>query len=429
MRDDPPKRPEQSRHRHDAKGQGHPTGQDHRMGQAHSMGHAEMQSAFGAYAMTRDASGTSWQPEATPMEGLMSMRGAWETMLHGFVYGIHDRQSGPRGDTKTFAESMVMMMGHREMGGGKVGLRAMLSLDPAMGRGGYPLLFQTGETADGRRALVDRQHPHDAFMELSASYSLPLGERSSVFAYAGLPGEPALGPPTFMHRFSGVRIPEAPITHHWLDSTHITFGVVTLGAVEGGWKIEGSWFNGREPDERRWNIETRKFDSWSSRLTYNPSAAWSVQASYGDLKSPELLEPETRVRRTTASVSHHGNVLGGQWQSTLAWGRNEKRGPDGGSRLPGWLLESTVAIKDRHTFFGRFERVKNDELFDETSALHGRAFAISKLSFGYVHDFAKTGPAKWGVGALASTYRKPAELDPHYGSRPHSLMLFVQARL
>lgn len=400
----------------------------HAMPGGHSMAHEEMQSPFGPYPMSRDASGTSWQPEATPMEGLMWKTGAWDVMLHGFVHGVHDRQGGPRGDTKTFAESMAMIMGHRPVGSGKLGLRAMLSLDAAMGKAGYPLLFQTGETADGRHPLVDRQHPHDAFMELSASYSLPMGDRGSVFMYAGLPGEPALGPPTFMHRFSGVRIPEAPLMHHWLDSTHITFGVVTLGAVKGPWKAEASWFNGREPDQHRWNIETRGFDSWSMRLSYSPAPSWTMQVSYGDLESPELLEPEVRVKRTTASASYHARFGAGQWQSTLAWGRNEKVAPDGATKLPGWLLESTF-VRDRHTLFGRLERVKNDDLFEDPSPLHGRAFTIDKLSLGYVYDFAKSGPVTWGVGGLASTYRKPSEIDAHYGSRPRSYMVFLQARL
>src|SRR5204863_8412876 len=111
-----------------------------------------------------------------------------------------------------------------------LGGRVMLSVDPAtVGKSGYPLLLQTDEAVNGL-PLIDRQHPHDLFMELAATYNHPLGrDGGSVFLYAGLPGEPALGPPTFMHRFSGTEIPEAPISHHWLDSTHITFGVVTGG--------------------------------------------------------------------------------------------------------------------------------------------------------------------------------------------------------
>ncbi|MDI1300967.1 MAG: hypothetical protein PSX71_03590 [bacterium] len=235
-----------------------------------------MPSQFGPYAMTREGSGTSWQPEATPMHGLMWESGEWMLMAHGFANGIYDHQVGPRGDDKTFVNSMGMLMAQRPALGGMLGLRAMVSLDPTMGKRGYPLLFQTGETADGENPLVDRQHPHDAFMELSITHSHPVGNNGAVYVYAGLPGEPALGPPAFMHRFSGLRNPEAPLTHHWLDSTHITFGVVTLGASQGPWKLEASSFNGREPDENRWNIETRQFDSWSVRLSYNPTPNWAV---------------------------------------------------------------------------------------------------------------------------------------------------------
>lgn len=246
-----------------------------------------MPGMLGAYAMQREGSGTSWQPEATQPAGRMSMRGEWMTMVDGFVYLVADRQTGPRGDDKVVAQSMGMLMAQRRLGGGTLGLSGMASLDPAkMGRRCYPLLLQTGETADGQTPLVDRQRPHDFFMELAASYSVPFSPSSSLFVYGGPVGEPALGPSAFMHRFTARRNPEAPLTHHWFDSTYITFGVVSVGATLGPFKAEASAFNGREPDQSRWNIETRKLDAWSTRLTFNPSPGWSVQASYGDLKRP-----------------------------------------------------------------------------------------------------------------------------------------------
>jgi hypothetical protein len=396
------------------------------MGGQHGMA---MESAFGPYAMTREGSGTSWQPDAAPMDGRMIMTGDWMLMAHGYVNALHDRQSGPRGDEKDFTESMAMLMAQRPLGGGTLGLRAMLSLDPTMGKSGYPLLFQTGETADGVTPLVDRQHPHDAFMELAASYSLPVGDDSAVYAYGGLPGEPALGPSAFMHRFSGMRNPEAPLTHHWLDSTHITFGVVTLGASKGPWKLEASSFNGREPDENRWNIETRGFDSWSTRLSFNPTPAWSMQVSYGDLKSPEQLEPDIRVRRLTASASYQADTSAGPWQTTLAWGQNHRSGPAVSERLPGWLLESTLVAHDRHTFFGRFEQVLNNELLHDGGPRDGDAFRIRKLSVGYIYDFARTGDVHWGVGGLVGRAFAPSALDATYGKHPGSTMVFLQARL
>src|SRR2546421_6994202 len=220
----------------------------------HSM---QMPGMLGSYSMSRESSGTAWQPQSTPMEGKHFMAGDWMLMAHGFADFIYDSQGGERGSDKLISTNMLMLMARRDLGSGALGLRGMFSLEPAtIGKTGYPLLLQTGETADGREPLIDRQHPHDLFMELAATYSIPVRDHDSLFIYLGLPGEPALGPPTFMHRFSGMDNPQAPITHHWLDSTHITFGVATLGYI---WnnkvKLEGSLFTGREPDQDRWDIE------------------------------------------------------------------------------------------------------------------------------------------------------------------------------
>jgi hypothetical protein len=363
------------------------------------------------------------------MEGVMTQAGDWHLMAHGWVNAVLDHQGGPRGDHDTFSNSMFMGMASRPLAAGSLELHAMLSLDPAMGKGGYPLLFQTGETADGVTTLVDRQHPHDFFMELSAAYSQPLGDSGSVSIYGGLPGEAALGPPSFMHRFSGMRIPEAPLTHHWLDSTHVTMGVVTLGATQGPFKLEASAFNGREPDQFRWNIETRPFDSWSARLTWNPTAALSIQASYGYLASPEELEPDLSVRRTTASAIYTTDIAGSKWGTTLAWGRNDKRDPEHSHKLDGWLLESALEISPRHTVFARAERVNNDELFQGDDPLAGQPMQVGKVSVGYIYDFTRTGPLRWGIGALASTFRVPAEAVPAYGAHPSAYMVFLQVRL
>src|SRR5688572_154842 len=132
-----------------------------------------MTGALGPYPMTRDASGTSWQPESTPMEAIHGQYGSWATMLHGWINLAAADDGGPRGDSKIFSQSMIMGMAHRPLGAGSLTLRGMFSLDPTMGKDGYPLLFQTGETADGVTPLIDRQHPHDFLMELAAVYSHP----------------------------------------------------------------------------------------------------------------------------------------------------------------------------------------------------------------------------------------------------------------
>jgi hypothetical protein len=389
-----------------------------------------MTGAFGPYGMAREASGTSWQPDSTPDGGLHAMLGAWALMVHGMADAVFDDQGGRRGADKIFSPSMLMLMAQHQVGAaGTLGLRAMVSLDPLMGANGYPLLFATGETADGRTPLVDRQHPHDLFMELSASYSLRLMPGSSVFLYGGLPGEPALGPPAFMHRASGMDIPEAPITHHWLDSTHITYGVLTAGYVRGDWKIEGSVFRGREPDQERYDIEAPRLDSASVRLSWNPAPDWSLQASFGHLRSPEQLAPDTDEDRATASATWNRPLgAGANLATTFAWGRKmEQPGPS----LDGFLLESELTFGGLNTVFARAERVAENELFDDAAAspLLGRVFTVDQLTLGYIRDVAVAPHVKLGLGGLVTRYAYPAVLDSAYGGDPTSFLLFLRARL
>jgi hypothetical protein len=381
---------------------------------------------YGPYPMSRDASGTSWQPDSTPTAGLQRMGDAWMTMWQGIANLVYDDQGGPRGDTKAFSSSMLMLMGRRALEEGAFGLRLMVSADPLMGRTGYPELFQTGETADGVHPLIDRQHPHNLLMEAAGTYSVDLSDRSAVYGYAGVAGEPALGPPAFVSRFSGIDNPEAPLSHHWLDSTHITYGVATAGYVLDRIKLEASVFNGREPDQDRYKVELRRFDSYSARLSCNGLPDLSLQLSYGRIASPEQLEPNVAVRRTTASASYNRMLARVQWQTTLAWGRNA---PHPGASSTALLLESALTVASRHTLFGRAERVGRDELFLPGQPLYRQAITIDSLSLGYIFDFTHLGAARIGVGGLASAYRYPAAVDATYGRGPISYLLFARARL
>lgn len=297
---------------------------------AMDMGGEDMSQAMPDHTMAnRDASGTSWQPDASPaMEGHV-MSGEWMVMRHATFDLVHSSQGGARGDDKTFVAGMAMGSASRSLGAGALQLRVMLSPDPLMGKEGYPLLLATGETADGSSHLVDRQHPHDLFMELSASYTRHFDHERAAYIYAGLPGEPAFGPPAFMHRTAAMANPEAPISHHWLDSTHITFGVVTAGYVSGDWKIETSAFRGREPDQNRYDIESPKLDSGSVRVSWNPTENWALQASYADLKSPEQLDPATDETRWSVSALYARPVgQDGLVAATLAYGSKTPRGED-----------------------------------------------------------------------------------------------------
>jgi hypothetical protein len=418
---------------HDMSGmQGH---EGHDMHSMEGMDHGThvMRGMLGPYSMSREASGTAWQPESTPHLGLHTMWNGWHLMTHGFANLVYDHQGSTRGDEKVFSENMLMGMASRDLGPGHLGLRAMLSAEPwTIGKNGYPLLLQTGETANGVTPLIDRQHPHDMLMELAATYSVPVGTAGdSAFVYVGWPGEPALGPATFMHRFSGMENPEAPIGHHWLDSTHVTFGVATLGWIRGNVKLEGSVFTGREPDENRADLETPKMDSWSLRASWQPTPDWSLQVSHGYLHRPEQLEPEVDTRRTAASAIYNRPLPDGDWQTTFAWGRNDH---NLGGSTNSFLVES-AATRRRHTLFGRFERQENGELEGHLIEGDSEAFLVGKLSLGYIYDFVLVESRRAGVGILGSVAQVPERLAheehalPSYGEHPVSWMVFLRVRM
>ncbi|MDP9057551.1 MAG: hypothetical protein M3N34_09585 [Pseudomonadota bacterium] len=393
---------------------------------------AHMPAALGTYAMNRESSGTSWQPDASPHQGLDIMAGNWSVMFHGMLNGVYDSQGGPRGGDKAFVSGMVMGMASRDVGQrGRVQFRAMLSPDPLMGGAGYPLLLATGETANGRTPLVDRQHPHDLFSELSVSYSHKLSDRTSVFLYAGLPGEPAFGPPAFMHRLSIMDSPEAPISHHWVDSTHITEGVITGGFVYGDVKLEVSGFKGREPDQHRYDIETPKLDSIAIRASYNPTHRLALQASWARQISPEQLAPEINERRWSVSGIYTVPIgKEGFWSTTAIWAQRrafgvEQRGPT----LDAWVLESAVHPDPRWTIYGRYERVDNDELLSVPAGKEAPVFTVSKAELGVIRDFEVLPHLKFGIGAQVARNFVGHDLAAAYGGDRWGSMGFVRLKI
>ena len=370
-------------------------------------------------------SGTSRLPaNGGAMHGVHFSAGDWALMLHGYAWGVYTDQCGPRGDREAFVQSMAMLTASRDIGdGAHLQLRSMLSLEPLMGARGYPNLFATGETANGTDQLIDRQHPHDLFMELSARVDIDVAEGRSVFLYGGPVAEPALGPSAFMHRGSAKYQPLSPITHHWFDSTHISFGVVTAGYATPHFQIEGSAFRGREPDQHRWDIERPSLDSWSVRGTWTPSPSWALQVSHGRLKSPEQLEPFRNEARTTASISYAKDGLA----TTFAYSRKNKLP---GPVLSAFLAEANWDVDAHHSIFARAENVANDELFPSPiDPLHDRKFRVSKLEGGYAYRLPVAGPVTAAIGGAVGIYAKPAELDAAYGKFPLGFSLFVKIGL
>jgi hypothetical protein len=379
-------------------------------------------------------SGTSWQPSSGPMHMHYRLAGDWLLMFHYNLTAGLNRQGGPRGTTKFDSQNWFMPMAYHKLGRGTLQLRGMFSAEPfTFPPGGSPLLFQTGETYKGQ-PLIDRQHPHDLFMELSAQYTHPLGERATWFTYFGYPGEPALGPVAFMHRMSASENPSATLSHHLQDSTHISFGVLTTGFTYRRFKLEGSVFNGREPDENRYDFDSHKWNSRSARLSFMPNKNWAFQVSQGFLRSPEAQEPDADVRRTTASVQYTRPLDRGYWASAFVWGRNHLSEHGETRNLNGYTFESTINFLDKNYAYTRLELVDKDELLRTSDrALLGvtgehPSFRIGAYTFGGARDLWNTDKLSFAVGSDLTFYSKPAVLNSIYGNNPVSWKLFFRVR-
>jgi len=371
----------------------------------------------------RAGSGTGWEPGSVPEHEWMLMRDGWELMAHGVIFADYNQQGGPRGEGKAESENWGMLMEQHRLGRSTILLRQMFSAESLTSpHPGFPELFQTGETYHGE-ALVDHQHPHNVFAELSLLCTMPLSEKVSWELYVGPAAEPALGPVVYLHRTSAAELPLAPLSHHLQDSTHTSFGVVTTGLVIERVKLEGSAFNGREPNEERWSIQPAALDSWSGRASVAPGRDWTAQYSVGRLEHPEALEPGSQWRQT-ASIEYDHPLAAGNWATSLVWGRVHKIAT--GVNLNGYLLESTLNFLRRDYAFTRLELVDKDELFPQ-AAVHP-AYRVGAYTFGGVRDLVQNHAWQLGVGGDVTVYSKPAALDAAYGSYPVSFQIFLRMR-
>ncbi|MDQ7787262.1 MAG: hypothetical protein RDU01_06600 [Thermodesulfovibrionales bacterium] len=395
------------------------------IGNSHAETQMDMESAlFQGQPMQREGSGTSWLPDSTSMHGHHFKSGSWDFMLHWNVYLRYTNQDagsdGTRGNEKFDAPNWFMIMGKHQLGDNSaLMLRSMLSLDLLTEGGkGYPLLFQSGETWHDRR-LIDRQHPHDLFGELSVSYGLATAIDSGLFLYFGLPGEPALGPPTYLHRPSAQNNPDAPLGHHWQDSSHVTFGVITAGYFYKQFKIDASLFNGREPDEKRYDIDEPRFDSGSIRFSMNPSENTGLQVSHAYIKEPEVLEPEVSIHRTTASLIGNYSVSRDSRLSTaLVWGMNK---PDHGKAQNSFLAEADYRF-GKNALFTRMEFIKKSG--EELGLDEGREhdlFSISAFTLGMSRTIYSSHHVSISIGALCMVSPVEHDLRRIYGELPFSV--------
>jgi hypothetical protein len=378
--------------------------------------------------MNRNGSGTAWQPDATPMYGYMWHSKKWMFMAHGNIalrYTSQDATSkGSRGDSKVDAPNWFMLMGQRRVGmKGLFHFNTMMSLDAIFGGKGYPLLFQTGESYQGK-PLIDRQHPHDLFSELSIGYTQSFTKDFDAFVYVGYPGEPAVGPTAFMHRPSSANNPDAALGHHWQDATHIVYGVTTLGMRYKIFKLDASVFTGREPNENRYNFDKPRFDSYSYRLTVNPCRTVSMQVSKAFIKSPEELNPDEDINRTTASITHILVMAGDNHflSTTGAWGYNDS----GDYQENSVIVESNLQL-DRIALYGRYENVQKSSGELGLAQFNEKAiWNINAFTLGANYTILRQLKTNFSLGAQGTLSAVPNDLDPIYGKNPISFEVYMR---
>jgi len=376
------------------------------------------------------ASGTSANPKAhvPPMRMLNLNR--WNVMLMGNAFIVDTQQSGPRGGGKLYSTNWLMGSLQHKLGS-KASFQAdlMLSLEPAtVTNRSYPLLFQTGETAYGN-PLSDAQHPHNFIMALGFHYTREVAEQTFLDIYVAPVGDPALGPVAFPHRASAAEIPQATISHHLQDSTHIADDVVTVGLSRNQFKLETSGFHGAEPGENRWDVfqgagqgaaagQFQKMDSWSTRLWFFPTSNWAAQVSAGRIAHPEVLEAGDQVR-VTSSVSYTNRG----WSSSFIWGRTHNTASL--HDLNAYLVESVLPIRGGHFITGRVEVADKDELLNVPSG----SYRVGAYTIGYTRELHRFRYLATAMGANFSLYTVPDAIKPFYGAHPVGGNVFVRVRV
>jgi len=380
------------------------------------------------------SSGTAANPASWPMPMLMTHFGSWNAMFMAQAFLVETMQSGPRGADKIYSANWFMASAQHRVGAqGSFQTEVMLSLEPAtVTNRRDPLLFQTGETAYGR-PLVDAQHPHDFIMSLGFHYAHELAPDTILDVYFAPVGDPALGPVAFPHRASAFELPQATLSHHWQDSTHIANEVVTLGLSYKKIKLEASGFYGSEPNENRWNIDSGPINSWSTRLWFFPSKNWASQVSFGRIARPEALESADQVR-STASLHYTKPMGDNSWSTSFVWGRNHST--ETRRNVNSYLVESVLPVGRKNFLTGRAELVDKDELFrgqpeieQRLDQSYGSTFRIGSYTIGYTRDIKVFRDVETGIGANFTAYSLPGAIKPYYGDHPVGGNIYLRFRL
>jgi hypothetical protein len=382
-----------------------------------------------AGAQTSSSSAPSAAPAEQHEQMQMNMAtNQWQFMQDGLFRVVWNHQGGPRGGDEGVAPNWWMGMASRSVGTSQLTFTGMVSLDPAtVGKAGYREILQVGEALNGR-PLIDHQHPHDLFMQLAAIWRIPLSDGTGFTVAGGPVGEPALGPVAFMHRPSASDLPLAPLSHHTFDSTHIAFGVVSAAVDHGPVTVEASVFNGREPDENRWDFDLGRLDSVSARLWFRPAPEWELQASTGHLVAPEQLE-RGNIERTTASASWFRQNGSDFTALTVGYGINALETTNRQA-----VFAELTRRRNGLSLFGRVEAVQVETavLLTDTvptnPAEEALTDTVSAFTFGGAHDLARWRGVETSIGGAVTFNAVPTALRDTHGSHPVSFQLFFTVR-
>ncbi len=350
----------------------------------------------------------------------------WHIDAHA-IFGFNHQDRKFRDFSAWESQNWLMGMASRRMGTGSLTFMSMLSLEPVTLKDiGSPQVFQTGETfGTPPAALIDYQHPHDLFMGLGSEYSRPVG-RVTLMAGADLVGSPTIGPQAFMHRPSSQDNPQAPLSHHHLDSTHITPGVLRAGVQAGAWRAETSVFHGREPDQDRLDIDLGALDSAAVRLSWT-RGPWDAQVSAAALTQPEVVTPYD-AKRVTASVAYTSTGAARRIAWLAAFGQNREIH----GNLEAYLFEATMWPSQMNSVYTRVESVAKD-ILDVGFHPRGGVFhrhrqsQVGAFTIGYIRDVLTMQAGTFGAGADITSYAVPANLKESYGS-PLSFHVFIRYR-
>jgi len=366
------------------------------------------------------ASGSSRNPASWPMPMRMRQTGSWSLMFMGQAFLMETQQADFRGSDKFYSTNWSMGSAGHALAGGAFRAEAMLSLEPATVTGRrYAELFQTGETAYGH-PIVDAQHPHDFLMSVGLHYVRPVRNKAILHLYYAPVGDPALGPVAFPHRASAFEIPQAPLGHHWQDSTHIADNVATVSLEYKRVRLEASGFYGTEPNENRWNIDWGPMNSYAARFSVSLARNWMAQVSAGRLAHPERQEAGD-VTRITASLHYTRRLGDSAWSSSFIWGRNHQTVTRRDSNS--YLAETVYPLARQNFLTGRVEVVDKDEL--EMDGI----FRIRAYTGGYTRDIGAFHDFQTGIGFNVSAYTVPRAIQPGYGQHPWGANVFLRVRL